>query len=116
MGEAGSPGDVLGSPPKPRSPLGALRSVQRSLRRLVVLLSPHLTDMPRAPSISCGDRGCHQHSSQRPFSAQEDPQRSPWLSLEERDLPHPTLPSPEGVISPLGPILGLPPSTHWSPR
>ena len=75
MGEAGSPGDVLGSPPKPRSPLGALRSVQRSLRRLVVLLSPHLTDMPGAPGASCGDQGHNQHGSQRPFSAREDTQR-----------------------------------------
>ena len=69
MSEAGSPGDVLGSPPKPWSPLGALRSVQRSLRRLVVLLGPHLTDTPGAPSVSCGDWGCHQHSSWKPFSA-----------------------------------------------
>ena len=91
----------------------------------MVLLGPHLTDMPGVSGVSCGDQDHHQHGSQRPFSAQEDTltsgspgevQRAPWLSLEERGLPRSTPPSPEKVILPLGPILGLPPSTHWSPR
>ena len=52
--------------------LGTLTSVQRSLRRLVVLLGPDLTDMPGVSGVSCRGQDCHQHGSQRPFSAQED--------------------------------------------
>ena len=38
----------------------------------MVLLRPHLTDMPGVSGVSCRGQDCHQHGSQRPLSAQED--------------------------------------------